>query len=245
MPSTFKCPISTYQQFVPRGDDGWKKSTHEFSSNHTAVAVMHAWTPPPTDKLLGWQRAVPYLREAPGVLDTVFPPLLNAVRASGLPVFHVTGNTPDASPEVPTDSTWNALHKFRRDEIFPGAPNIDDVAAGRASRSIAPEAAALPGEPSAETAAELHALCQEQGINHLIYIGFAINWCLLMSPAGMVDMKRYGYLCSTVAEAVVSVENEVSAPHRIEYHQALWRVAVEFGFVFHHRDLIAALSPQS
>lgn len=243
MSSTFKCPVSSYQQFVPRGDDGWKKTTQEFSADHTAVVVMHAWAPPPSDDLIGWQRAVPYLREAPEVLDTIFPPLLKAVRGRGLPVFHVTGNTPDSLPEVPTDSTWETLHEFRRNEVFPGTPNADDVAAGRTARSIAPEAAALPGEASAESATALHALCQERGINHLIYIGFALNWCLLMSPAGMVDMKRYGYLCSTVAEAVVSVENEVSAPHRIEYHQALWRVAVEFGFVFHHRDLIAALAP--
>ena len=203
---------------------------------------MHAWTPPANHELIGWHRAVPYMREAAEVLPEIFPPLLQAVRNRGLPVFHVTGNTPESPPEVPSDPTWKALHDFRQNEVFPGSANVDDVQRGRATRSIAPEAVALPGEASAETPAALHALCQKHGINHLINVGFAINWCLLMSPGGMVDMKRYGYLCSTVAEAVVSVENEVSAPHRIEYHQALWRVAVEFGFVFHHRHLIAALS---
>lgn len=167
------------------------------------------------------------------------------MRQRRLPVFHVTGCNPEsvaAPPAVTPDPTWTDLGEFRQREVFPGAINEDDVQEGRATRRIAPEAAALPEEKSAETSAALHTFCQERGINHLIYIGFAINWCLLMSPGGMVDMKRYGYLCSTVAEVVVAVENEVSAPHCIEYHQALWRVAVEFGFVFHHRELIAAFS---
>ena len=245
MSATFKCQVSTYQQFVPRGDDGWRRTTQEFSANHTAVVVMHAWAPPPPDQLLGWHRAVPYMRDATEVLPQVFPSLLTAVRDQGLPVFHVTGCGPDATPAepaVPTDPTWESLHEFCQNHVFPGAANLTDISTGRETRHIAPEAAALPGEGTAETPAALHELCQARGINHLIYIGFAINWCLLMSPGGMVDMKRYGYLCSTIAEAVVAVENEVTEPHRIDYHQALWRVAVEFGFVFHHREFIAALS---
>lgn len=245
MSPTFKCQVSTYQQFVPRDDDGWRKTTQDFSVNHTAFVVMHAWAPPANDKLMGWHRAVPYLRDAAEILPQVFPPLLTAIRERGLPVFHVTGCDPDATndkPAVPIDPTWESLHEFRQNYVFPGETNLDDVAEGRSTRHIAPEASALPGEGTAETSAALHELCQERGINHLIFIGFAINWCLLMSPGGMVDMKRYGYLCSTVAEAVSAVENEITAPHRIEYHQALWRVAVEFGFVFHNRDLIKALS---
>lgn len=242
MSATFHCPVATYQQFLPRTNDGWQQHTLEFSAAHTAIVVMHAWAPPDPDELPGWQRAVPYLREASEVLAQIFPPLLKAARDRGLPVFHVTGNTPAPEPDVPIDATWNALHNFRAAEVFPGAANLADVKAGRTRRAIAPEAAALPHEHTAETSAELHDLCQTRGVNHLIYIGFALNWCLLMSPGGMVDMKRHGYLCSTVGEAVLAVENEVSTPHRIEYHQALWRVAVEFGFVFNHRDLISALT---
>lgn len=246
MLSTFHCPVLTYQQFTPRDGNGWSQRSLDFSDSHTAVVVMHAWAPPGPDQLPGWRRAVPYLNEIGPILRTTFPPLLQAVRQRGLPVFHVTGKVPPAerpAPEVPADPTWERLNLLRRDHVFPGTPNHSDVAAGWESRDIAPEAQALPGEISAETSAALHAACQTRGINHLIYIGFALNWCLLMSPGGMVDMKRYGYLCSTVAEATVAVENEATTEARQEYHQALWRVAVEFGFIFHQRDLIAALSP--
>ena len=245
MSSTFHCPVLTYQQFTPRSGNGWHQHHLDFSTAHTAVVVMHAWAPPGPDQLPGWQRAVPYLKEIGPILRNTFPPLLQAVRQNGIPVFHVTGNVPPADRpalEVSPDPTWEHLRNFRSDHVFPGAPNQADVAAGWASRDLAPEAQPLPGEAIAETSVALHAACQARGINHLIYIGFAINWCLLMSPAGMVDMKRYGYLCSTVAEATIAVENEATAEERREYHQALWRVALEFGFVFHQNDLVKALS---
>jgi hypothetical protein len=79
-------------------------------------------------------------------------------------------------------------------------------------------------------------------VNHLIYVGFAINWCLLMAPGGMVDLARHGCLCSTIREAVTAVENRESARGEREKQSALWRVALEFGFVFALEDFSAALS---
>jgi nicotinamidase-related amidase len=245
MPSTFQCRASSYRQFTSEGESSWQRQSLELSAPHTALIVMHAWQPPAPDEHPGWQRAVPYLRQIQTVLRDVFPPLLTAVRARGMAVFHVTGCEAEAAaplPRIHADPTWQKLSKFREREVFPGAANGVDVANGWKQRRIAPEAAPLAGDGIAETANELHALCLERGINHLIYIGFALNWCLLMSPGGMVDMKRLGYLCSTVAEAVVAVESHESRPNRGEYQQALWRVAVEFGFVFNDHDLIAALA---
>jgi nicotinamidase-related amidase len=248
MPTTFQCPVDTYRQFDPADQAGWQRQSLEFSRAHTAVVVMHAWQPPAPNQLPGWVHAVPYLTRARHILRQVYPPLLTAVRTAGLPVFHVTGRAPEQSlniPQVPTDSVSDTLHKFRTDKVFPGAENLADVEAGRQLRALAPEAQPLESEAIAETDDALHRLCQQHQINHLIYIGFAINWCLLMSPGGMVEMKRYGYLCSTVAEATAAVESRESSPHQGEYRQALWRTAVEFGFVFHDTDLIAALNSVS
>jgi hypothetical protein len=62
-----------------------------------------------------------------------------------------------------------------------------------------------------------------------------------MSPGGMVDMKRHGLLCSTIAEAVTAVENRETAREEREKQQALWRVSLEFGMVFALPDFLAAL----
>jgi nicotinamidase-related amidase len=111
-----------------------------------------------------------------------------------------------------------------------------------ADLDIAPQARPHPGEGVAIDGDQLYTLCQEHGIDHLIYIGFAINWCLLMSPGGMVDMSRHGIVCSTIPEAVTAVENKETAREEREKQQALWRVSLEFGFVFPSRELLAVIS---
>jgi nicotinamidase-related amidase len=261
-------PARIYQQFdadparrVPAETyRGWRTVEVGLSTAHTALVVMHAWDAQAPGEFPGWDRAVEYRPRARQILREVFPPLLAAVRRSPLPVFHVVGGGRDyyrhlpgyqravqlAGPDQPpaqiaSDPTHRALQQLRSHLASPGAHNVTDIAAGFAQLDFADQARPQATEGIAENAAQLAALCREQQINHLIYVGFAINWCLLMSPGGMVDMARRGCLCSTIAEAVTAVENRETAATEHEKHQALWRVAVEFGFVFSLADFLAAL----
>jgi nicotinamidase-related amidase len=240
---------------------GWHEVDVELAPEHTALVVMHAWDCGAPEEFPGWRRAVEYYGRAEGILAGVFPPLLAAVRRSTLPVFHVVGggkdyyshlpgyrhairlagDAPPAPPAI-TDPVHDHLRRIRASESFPGTHNAPDIAAGFARLDFAPAARPLDSEGVAENAAQLAALARERGVNHLIYVGFAINWCLLMSPGGMVDMGRLGFLCSTVREAVTAVENAETARDEREKAQALWRVAVEFGFVFGLTELLGALS---
>jgi hypothetical protein len=97
----------------------------------------------------------------------------------------------------------------------------------------------------AENAEQLFALCKEKHINHLIYAGFAINWCLLLSPGGMADMSKRGLMCSALRQAVTAVENRETAREEWCKEIALWRVALAFGFVFDVGDLCAAVDDSS
>jgi hypothetical protein len=58
----------------------------------------------------------------------------------------------------------------------------------------------------------------------------------------MVDMSRYGIICSTIPEAVTAVENKETAREEREKQQALWRVSLEFGFVFPLRESLAVIN---
>jgi len=142
---------------------------------------------------------------------------------------------------VARDPVYGHLQSLRTGEAFPGRHNTADIAAGFAQLDFAPTARPVDGEGVAENGDQLAALCRAHGINHLIYVGFAINWCLLMSPGGMVDMARHGCLCSTIAEATTAVENRETAPTEQEKQQALWRIAIEFGFVYNLADFLRAL----
>ncbi|HNC23141.1 MAG TPA: hypothetical protein PLU52_02965 [Opitutaceae bacterium] len=259
-----------YQQFdadysrkVPgEGFSGWKRAMVDLSPEHTAVVVMHAWECGTMEDWPGWRRCVEYHPRALGILKDVFPPLLTAVRGSSLPLFHVVGGRDYYShlagyrrtvklagpspryPQVRRDPVYRRLMKFRENEVFVGKRNWPDVRAGFKKLDFAPEARPLPNEPIAKDGHQLAALCREHGINHLVYVGFAINWCLLMSPGGMVDMGRYGILCSTIPEAVTAVENKETARAEREKSQALWRVSLNSGFIFGLRDFTRFLRAQ-
>lgn len=262
-----KLPARLYRQFdadptrdVPgEAYAGWHTIEAELAPAHTALVVMHAWDCGPPDAYPGWRRAVEYTPRAERILAEIFPPLLSAVRASPLPVFHVVGGrdyyshlpgyqrTLDlAGRQQPAtraarDPVYLKLRDLRAAQASPGAHNLADTAAGFAQLDFAPTARPHGTEGIAENGDQLAALCRAHGINHLIYVGFALNWCLLMSPGGMVDMARHGCLSSTIAEATTAVENRETAREEREKQQALWRVAVEFGFVFALADFLKAL----
>lgn len=262
-------PAQLYRQFdadpalaVPgEGYKGWHTIEAELAPRHTALVVMHAWDCGQPNEFPGWRRAVEYTPRAEKIMQEIFPPLLAAVRRSPLRVFHVVGGDrdywshlpgyqqttqllrePSAPPLVTTDPVYERMQVLRRTQGSPGLHNSPDISAGFARLDFAPTARPVGDEPIAKNGAQLAAVCRANGINHLVYVGFALNWCLLMSPGGMVDMARHGCLCSTIREATTAVENRETARRELEKQQALWRVALEFGFVFSLADFHRALS---
>lgn len=265
------CPAAYYQQFdadhtldVPgEGYGGWQRADLELDLDHTAVVMMHAWDCGTPEQYPGWYRCVEYIPRANAIVRTVFPKLLGTVRRQGVKLFHIVGGggyyktypgyqrvlhlAQQAGPEpiqerVAADPSLNALHAFRRQHVFVGPHNEADVNRGFQALDFPAEARPQGEEPIAETAHQLFALCKSEGVNHLLYAGFAINWCLLMSPGGMLDMMRHGIMCSAFQDAVTAVECKETARGELNKREALWRVALEFGFVFTVDDIARALA---
>jgi len=266
--STLKLPAAYYQQFdadfnldVPaEGYGGWKQIELEVSREHTAVVVMHAWDTGTREQYPGWHRAVEYMPRADEICHTIFPQLLSAVRTSGMRLFHVVssgsyckdypgyrravelaGPEPPKFEQIQADPVLERLRQFRAEHVFVGKHNEVDVERGFANLDFPPEAKPMGEEGIAENGHQLFALCNHAQVNHLIYVGFAINMCLLMSPGGMADMARRGLMCSVLRDAVTAVENKETARDELCKGLALWRVALGFGFVFQVDDLVAAL----
>jgi len=257
-----------YQQFdadpaleVPaEGYGGWKSDVISIAREHTALAVMHAWDTGSPDEFPGWRRAVEYIPRAETICREVFPPLLSAARETGFRVFHIvsagsycqhlpgfararelSGPPPDPAAHVPTDPVLDELRRFRRERVFVGAHNEEDVRRGFDRLDFAPDARPEGDEPVCESTEQLAAVCRAEGVNHLVYAGFAINWCILLSPGGMADMSRHGVMCSAIREAVTAVENRETARDEVCKQIALWRVALAFGFVFDLNDFLTAV----
>jgi hypothetical protein len=239
---------------------GWKKTQVQLPLAHTAVVVMHAWDCGTAAQYPGWHRTVEYFQRADRIVNEVFPPLLSAVRDAGLQVFHVVGpgdyfqklpgyrravelaGPPPAPLQmVELDPATAAMQQFRRDHVVPGKHNMPDIDRGYAVLDFPGPARPVGDEGVAENGHQLAALCRHYGINHLVYIGFAINWCLLLSPGGMAEMRKYGIMCSTIREAVTAVENKETARNELCKQLALWRVTLQFGFVFGLNPFLAAI----
>jgi len=263
-----RCRADYYQQFdadyerdVPaEGYGGWKRTEIELDLDHTAFVSMHAWEAGTREEYPGWYRAVEYIPRSQEICRTIYPRLLAAVRAARATLFHVVGGgkyyqtlsgyqraVSLAGPAAPgpeaveADASLQKLHALRSQRVFVGPHNEADVERGCAKLDFPPEARPAGDEGVAENTQQLFALCKHHGVNHLIYFGFAINWCLFMSPGGMLDMSRHGVMCSAIRQATTAVENRESARHEWAKELALWRVALAWGFVFDVDNIVAAL----
>lgn len=243
------------------GFGGWHQATLPFNVDRTAVVSMHAWDAGTREEFPGWWRVVPYIPRANEILRKVYPRLLAAVRLSPMPLFHVVGGgdyytqlpgyqkavalAGEAEPDPEkcvSDPLRDALSEFKQKEGYPTARNIPDINRGFDRLDFPEEARPRGDEGIAENGLQLHALCRERGVNNLIYCGFAINWCLLLSPGGMFDMQRRGYMCSALREATTAVENRDSARREWCKEIALWRVALAFGYVLDVEPFVKALT---
>jgi hypothetical protein len=257
-----------YQQFdadysrdVPaEGFGGWKSGEVELSDKQTAVVMMHAWDVGPQSDCPGLWRHVEYIPRANRIAREVLPGLLAGVRAAGVPLIHVVGygdyyqdlpgykkaveiageevKREHLSKYVTADEATLGLREFRAQHVAIGRHNEADLKKRTHKTGFPTEALPKEGEFVCETTHQLLRMCAHLKVNHLIYAGFAINWCLLMEQGGMMDMGRRGVMCSVVRDAVTAVENKETAREELNKQEGLWRTALRFGFVFDSRDLI-------
>ncbi|NQZ70995.1 MAG: hypothetical protein HRT89_23335, partial [Lentisphaeria bacterium] len=246
-------------EFPQENFGGWNTGEVELDPKHTAIVVMHAWDLGTPEEHPGLFRAVGCTQATYDICENVFPDFLSAVRKSDFHLFHIvsgSGYFEDYdgykrtlaldNPEVELaqadpDSTYNELRAFKGKNVFTGEHNGEDMRGAWARVAFPKEAEPQGDEGIAKDEHQLTALCQDAGVNHIIYAGFNIDWCLIMSPAGMVDMNRRGFICSAFRDAVTAVENKETVREGISKDVSLWRVSVGFGFVFETVDFIKAI----
>jgi nicotinamidase-related amidase len=65
---------------------------------------------------------------------------------------------------------------------------------------------------------------------HLIYAGFATNWCILNRDYGMRSMARYGYNLILLREATMGVEYPDTVDECFATELAIREVETQLGF---------------
>jgi len=150
------------------------------------IAVVHAPSPPRAKYYAQWVRYAG---------DEELNP--NSSAASEWP--------PD--PFRKRTGEWAAFAKPREWVLDAWAKRADQ-------QRIVPEIAPQPDDFVIGTGAQLHRLCRDRGILHLIFAGFATNMCVLYRDYGTRAMQQRGYNvillrdCTTAIEAAHTLEGE-------------------------------------
>ena len=105
---------------------------------------------------------------------------------------------------------------------------------------ISPHIAVEAGDFVVGTGQQLHDLCQERGILHLLFAGFATNWCILGRDYGIRAMRGRGYNTILVRDATEGVEFPDTLTARWATELAVREVEQVHGFSTLMADFYAA-----
>ena len=90
------------------------------------------------------------------------------------------------------------------------------------------------------TGQQLHDLLAQKGILHLIYVGFATNWCVLGRDYGIRAMSGRGYNIILLREATTGVEFPDTVDQLFTTEIAIREVEQQYGFTSSKKDFLRA-----
>lgn len=90
------------------------------------------------------------------------------------------------------------------------------------------------------TGQQLHDLSRSRGILHLIYVGFATNWCILGRDYGIRAMARRGYNIILLRDATTGVEFPDTLDELFTTEIAIREVEQQYGFTASNEGFFAA-----
>lgn len=240
------------------GFRGWGEMIEtEVTASETALISMHVWNIGLSPHLPfspdgpggGTMTMLEWVPRSASIIKREFPPLFSATRAAGIPIIHVaSGNYAKKYPgyesalSLAGPEPEGPRRAILSDRQVPPDDIKDTLLFGplfKGSRDHVERYLDFPEEASPRddeyvvlTAHELTEVLRDKGIWNLIYVGFAINWCLWFSPCGMLDMSRLGYRCNCIQDCVTAVENRESTIGEFNKAQAMWRTSLMFGYIY-------------
>ena len=91
------------------------------------------------------------------------------------------------------------------------------------------------------TGQQLHELLEERRILHLLFAGFATNWCVLGRDYGIRSMSRYGYNIILFRDATTGVEFPDTYDNLFTTEISIREVEQQYGFSASNADFFAAV----
>ena len=105
---------------------------------------------------------------------------------------------------------------------------------------IAPAVRPLPGEPIIHTGAQMHALLVERRILHLVYAGFATNWCVIGRDYGVIAMNERDYNIILLRDATTGIEFHDSADSLAATAMTIREIETKYGWTTEAEAFVAS-----
>ena len=182
-----------------------------------------------------------HLRRAKEIVGTRLAPFAGFCRNAGILVVHAPGlgvadrytdwmENPEDWDRDPAPPDWPP-EEFRQrtgpyaelDRGFTSTPLLREwMDYGRNCMGIMPELGPVPGDVAIADGVQLHALLSNRRLLHLLYAGFATNWCVPNKDYGMRAMAARGYNIVLLRDATTAVET-----HETYEDELMKRVAIQ------------------
>lgn len=201
-----------------------------------------------------------WLERARTVTESKIVPVLQIAREAGLTVIHapcpeVARLYPDHRPSGvvetvagPGGPDWPPV-SFRRREgryaAYAGPRSQPPSISIRWDKikdqlGMSPLIDVRPEEKVVATGTELHHVLADRGILHLIYAGFATNWCLLGRDYGIRAICRRGYHIVALRDCTTGVEFPDTLERLWVTEISVREIEQQFGFTADGGDFIDA-----
>ena len=149
---------------------------------------------------------------------------------------------PSSGPSFPPQEFRGRQGEFARfigpRDQPPGIGNHWNPLAGKLD--ITPHVTPLDGEIVISDKWELHHVLAELGAYHLVYAGFATNWCLLGRDYGIRSMSQFGYHLMALRDATTGVEFPDTLEHNWVTEVGIREIEQQYGFTASTADFIRA-----
>ena len=242
---------------VPCREENFTRRELEFPlpAEETALVLIDLWN---KHHIESW------VDRAGRMARDVIVPLINKAREVGITIVFapspgVLQEVPDkysvyqgkgttaAAQTAPPEATWppkEFVHRQGEYELFRGPrnqfPPISTHWPDAPVFDMAPCIHVRENDVVVATGEQLHDLCEERGILHLLFAGFATNWCILGRDYGVVQMRARGYNTIIMRDATEGVEFPDTLADRWATELAIREVEQRHGFSASNEDFYAA-----
>lgn len=185
--------------------------------NEMALVCLDCWN---------WHFSHDTFEQMEKVVSESIVPLLAACRAKGVVVIHAPANpvaqrhpnwvrlTEGKKPQAvwPDSPAWPPPEFRQKTGLYakyarPNEPqNVERSTHTQTKREFHPLIRPIGDEPVVLDGEELHRLCAQRKILHLVYVGFNTNCCIMFRDYGLPAMNARGYSTILVRDGTMGME---------------------------------------